>query len=148
VGCGGATGALNRGWQVAEAADDGGQELQRSSGKAWRSERRKRSRMGVRECKSESVGSSGMCFKSRRRHGERELLLASRRARGTRGDGGATWSGEKRASVGRVSGGRGAGGGTWREGGGQAQRETERGRGWRLKIGTCVQFFKNVGTPL
>jgi hypothetical protein len=76
VGCGGATGALTRGW---EAADDGGQELRRSSGEAWRSERRKRSRMGVRECKSESVGSSGMCFKSRRRHGEREQVRASRR---------------------------------------------------------------------
>jgi hypothetical protein len=51
VGCGVATGALNRGWDAAEAADDGGQELGRSSGEAWRSERRKRSRMGVRECK-------------------------------------------------------------------------------------------------
>jgi hypothetical protein len=66
VGCGGATGALNRGWEAAEVADDGGQELRRSSGEAWRAERRKRSRMGVRECKSESVGSSEMCFKSRR----------------------------------------------------------------------------------
>jgi hypothetical protein len=86
VGCGGATGALNHKWEVAEAADDGGQELWRSSSEAWRSERRKRSRMGVRMCKSESVGSSGMCFKSRRRHGEQELLLASRRALGARGD--------------------------------------------------------------
>jgi hypothetical protein len=51
-----------------------------------------------------------MCFKSRRRHSERELLLASRRACGAWGDGGATWSVEKRASAGRVSGGRGAGG--------------------------------------
>jgi hypothetical protein len=72
VVCGGATGALNRGWEAGGAADDGGQELRRSSGEAWRSERRKRSRMGVRECKSESVGSLGTCFKSRRRHGERE----------------------------------------------------------------------------
>jgi hypothetical protein len=99
--------------------------------------------MGVRECKSESVGSSGTCFKSRRRHGERELLLASRRVRGARGDGGATWGGEGRASAGRVSGGRGAGGARGAEksgagaagareaageGGGLAQRETERGR--------------------
>jgi hypothetical protein len=101
---------LNCRWEAAEAADDGGQELRRSSGEAWRSERRKRSRMGVRECKGESVGSLGTCFKSRRRHGERELLLASRWAHGTRDDSGATWSGEERASAGRVSGGRGAGG--------------------------------------
>jgi hypothetical protein len=99
--------------------------------------------MGVRECKSESVRSSGTCFKSRRKHSERELLLASRRARAARGDGGATWSGEERASAGRVSGGRGAGGARGAEkssagqlglgkaageGGGRAQRETERGR--------------------
>jgi hypothetical protein len=32
VGCGGAIGALDRGWEAAEAADDGGQELRRSSG--------------------------------------------------------------------------------------------------------------------
>jgi hypothetical protein len=35
----------------------------------------------VRECKSESVGSSGMYFKSRRKHGEREQVLASSVAR-------------------------------------------------------------------
>jgi hypothetical protein len=34
VGGGGATGALDRGWEVAEAADDGEQVLRRSSGKA------------------------------------------------------------------------------------------------------------------
>jgi hypothetical protein len=81
VGGSSATGALDSGWEAAEAADDGEQELRRSSSEAWHSERRKRSRMGVRECKSESVGSSGMCFKSRRRHSERELLLASSAAR-------------------------------------------------------------------
>jgi hypothetical protein len=32
VGCSDATGALDRGWEVAEAANDGGQELWRSSG--------------------------------------------------------------------------------------------------------------------
>jgi hypothetical protein len=99
---------------------------------------------------------------SRRRHGERELRLESRPARGAQGDGGATWSGEERASAGRVSGGcaggargaekSGAGqlglGKAAGEGGGQAQRETERGRGWRLKTGTCLQFFKNAGIPL
>jgi hypothetical protein len=95
---------------VAEAADDGESRQRRSSGEAWRSERRKRSRMGVHECKSESVRSLGTCFKLRRRHGERELLLTSQRARGAQGDGGTTWRGKERASAGRVSGGRGAGG--------------------------------------
>jgi hypothetical protein len=61
---------------VAEAAVDGEQELRRSSGKTSRSGRR-RSRMGVRECKSESVGSSGTYFKSRRRHDEGEQVLAN-----------------------------------------------------------------------
>jgi hypothetical protein len=70
MGCSGAIGALACGCRAAEVADDSGQELRRSSGEAWHSERRKRSRMGLRECKSESVGSSGTCFKSRRRHGE------------------------------------------------------------------------------
>jgi hypothetical protein len=74
---GGATGALDRGWEVVEAADDGEQELWWSSGKASRSGRRKRSKMGVCEWKSEFVGSLGMCFKSKRRHNGRELLLAS-----------------------------------------------------------------------
>jgi hypothetical protein len=78
VGCGGAVGALAGGCGAAKAADDGEPRQRRSSGEAWRSERRKRSRIGVRECKSESVGSSWTCFKLRRRHGERELLLASR----------------------------------------------------------------------
>jgi hypothetical protein len=76
-----------------------------------------------------------------------------RRACGTRDNGGATWSGEKRSSAGQVSGERGTGGARGAEkssagqlglekaageGGSQAQRETERGRGWRLKTGTCL----------
>jgi hypothetical protein len=32
VGCSGAIGVLDRGWEVVEAADDGGQEPRRSSG--------------------------------------------------------------------------------------------------------------------
>jgi hypothetical protein len=35
----------------------------------------------VREGKSESVGSSRTCFKSRKRHGKREQVLASLAAR-------------------------------------------------------------------
>jgi hypothetical protein len=131
VGCGGVVGALASGCRAAEAADDGEQELRRSSGEAWCSERRKRSRMGVRECKSASVGSSGTCFKSRRRHGERELLLASRWAHGARGDGGVTWRGEERASVGPVSDGRGVGGarGAEKSGAGQLRLGKAAGEG-------------------
>jgi hypothetical protein len=32
VGCAGAIGVLDRGWEAVEAVDDGGQELRRSSG--------------------------------------------------------------------------------------------------------------------
>jgi hypothetical protein len=81
VGGGDAAGVLDCGWEAAEAVDDGEQELRRSFGGASCSGRRKRSKMGVRECKSQSVGSSGMCFKSRRRHSEREQVLASSAAR-------------------------------------------------------------------
>jgi hypothetical protein len=70
VGCSGVVEALACGCGAAEAADDGEPRQRRSSGEAWRSERRKRSGMGVCECKSESMGSSGTCFKSRKRHSE------------------------------------------------------------------------------
>jgi hypothetical protein len=43
VDCGGATGALDHGWEVAKAADDGGQELLRSSGEGSRVEEERRS---------------------------------------------------------------------------------------------------------
>jgi hypothetical protein len=118
--------------------------------------------MGVCECKSESMGSSGTCFKSRRRHGERELLLASQRARGARGDGGATWRGEERASAGRVSGGRGVGGhvvrrraarGSWGSGKWPAKAAASRARGRAggtrgRRRRTGLEFLKNAGTSL
>jgi hypothetical protein len=68
VGGGGATGALDQGWEATEAADDGEQELRRSSDEASRSGRRKAMQMWVRECKRDCTGSLGMCFKSRRGH--------------------------------------------------------------------------------
>jgi hypothetical protein len=43
MGCSGATGALNRGWEAAEAADDGVQELRWSSSKGNRAEEGRRS---------------------------------------------------------------------------------------------------------
>jgi hypothetical protein len=42
VGGGGATGALDRGWEVAEAADDGEPRQRRSSGERTRAEEGKK----------------------------------------------------------------------------------------------------------
>jgi hypothetical protein len=134
----GATGALDQGWETAEAADDGEQELRRSSGGASCSGRRKAVEMQVRECKSEFMESSGTCFRSRRG------LRRARTAAGCvacSGGGGATWRGEDRASRGREAAGAGAGGHVARsraargqlelgkmagEGGGVGRREEQR----------------------
>jgi hypothetical protein len=43
VGCGGATGALDRGWEAAEAADDGEPRQRQSSGEGSRVEEERRS---------------------------------------------------------------------------------------------------------
>jgi hypothetical protein len=89
--------------------------------------------MGVRECKSEFVGSSGTCFKSRRRHGEREPLLASSAARVA-----ARAAAARRGGVGVVSrvvnGGRGAGGarGAEKSGAGQVELGNMAGKGGRV----------------
>jgi hypothetical protein len=107
VGGGSATGAVDRGREAAEAADDGGQELWRSSSKASRSGRRKRSKMGVCECNNEFVGSSGMYFKLKRRHDGRELLLASSAARVAARAVAARRGGVRRGQQRSESGGRG-----------------------------------------
>jgi hypothetical protein len=74
VGRCGAARALDQGW---EAAIDEKPGLRRGSGKVPCSGKLKAVEMHVCERKSESVGSSRMYFKLRRRHGGRELLLAS-----------------------------------------------------------------------
>jgi hypothetical protein len=79
VGRGGAGRALDWGWEAAEATVDGKPGLRRRSGEVGCSGKRKAVEMHVCERKSESVGSSRTYFKSRKRHGGRELLLASRR---------------------------------------------------------------------
>jgi hypothetical protein len=43
VGCGGAIGALDRGWEAVEAADDGEPRQQRSSGEGSQAEGERRS---------------------------------------------------------------------------------------------------------
>jgi hypothetical protein len=72
--------------------------------------------MWLRECKRECTGSSRMCFKSRRRHGEQELVLANRRRAWQLGVMAAQRGGARRgpARVGERR--RGCWGGTWRRG--------------------------------
>jgi hypothetical protein len=69
VGHGGAAGALNRGWEAAEAAVDDEPRLRRGSGEVESLGKRKTVEMHVCEHKSESVGSSRTCSRSRRSHG-------------------------------------------------------------------------------
>jgi hypothetical protein len=81
----------------------------------------------VREGKSEFTGSSGTCFKLRRRHGEREQVLASQREawrlRRRRRD----VEGRGEASGGRASGGRGR----WRARGAEGSYAGQLGLGKR-----------------
>jgi hypothetical protein len=67
VGGGGASRALDRGWEAAEAAVDGEPRLRRGSGEVESTGKRKAVEMHVCERKSESVGSSRTCSRSRRR---------------------------------------------------------------------------------
>jgi hypothetical protein len=69
VGRGGALGALDRGWEVAVAAVDGEPRQRRCSGGVWWSGKRNSVEMHLCERKRESVGSSRMCLRPRRRHG-------------------------------------------------------------------------------
>jgi hypothetical protein len=95
VDCCGAARALDRGWEVAEAAVNGEPRQRQGSDEAWSSGIKKAVQMWVREGESEYTGSSGTCFKSRRRHGEREQVLAADGVRGghgrSSGRGGAAW---------------------------------------------------------
>jgi hypothetical protein len=146
VGGGSASRALDQGWEAAAAAVDGEPRLRRGSDEVESSGKRKVVEMHVCECKSESVGSSRMCSRARRRHGHagadagnrqeawRLGAMAARRGEVGRGP---AWGGERR---------RGCWGGTWcrgkRRGGsrcsahgqrgqqGVRRRETERGD-WR-----------------
>jgi hypothetical protein len=79
VGHGGAARALDRGWEAVALAVDGEPRQRQGSSEVGCSGKRKAVEMHVCERKSESVGSSRTYFKSRKRHGGREVLLASRR---------------------------------------------------------------------
>jgi hypothetical protein len=69
VGGGGVSRALDRGWEAAEAAVDGEQELRRRSGEVESLGKEMAVEMQTRESKSECVGSFRMCSGSRRRFG-------------------------------------------------------------------------------
>jgi hypothetical protein len=69
VGGGDAAAVLDRGWEAAAAAVDGEPRQRRCSGEVWSSGERKALEMHARDGKSEFVGSSRTCFRSRRRHG-------------------------------------------------------------------------------
>jgi hypothetical protein len=97
----------------------------------------------VREGKIEFTRSSRTCFKSRRRHGEREQVLASRREAWRSRASPATWRGEEgpaeaRQAVGAALEGtwrrikrRGGswGSGKWPAGSGRVQRENKEREG-------------------
>jgi hypothetical protein len=143
VGRGDAARAMDRGWEAAEAAVDGEPRQRRGSGEVWSSGKRKAVEMHVCERKSEYGGSSRTYFKSRKRHGGRELLLASRRhawrlgrwrrnveQRGEGQHGVGSGGAGARAARGAEESGAGAAGSRHMagEGGGsRAERKTERG---------------------
>jgi hypothetical protein len=70
---------------MAWAADDGGQRLRRRSGEVQWLGKEMAVGMWVRERKRECIGSSRMCFKLRRGHSEREMVLVAGGVRGGRG---------------------------------------------------------------
>jgi hypothetical protein len=118
-----AAGVLDQGWGAVAAAVDGEPRQRRGSGEVWSSEKRKAVETQVREGKSEFVGSSRTCFKSRKRHHEREQVLASSAARVAAWATAARRGGARRGPA--EAGKRRAGcrSGTWRE-------ERKRGGSW------------------
>jgi hypothetical protein len=70
VGDGDAVCALDRGWEMAWAADDSGHRLQRRFGEVRWSGKEMAVGLWVRERKRECIGSSRMRFKLRRGHSE------------------------------------------------------------------------------
>jgi hypothetical protein len=109
VGCGSAARVLDRGWEAAAAAVDGEPRQRRGSGEAWSSGERKAVEMQARDSKSEFVGSSRTCFRSRRRHGRAGVAAGKPAARVEARAAAARCGGARRGQSGPGSGGRGAG---------------------------------------
>jgi hypothetical protein len=100
MGGGGASRALDRGWEAAAVAVDGEQELRRRSGGLESSRKREVSKMGVCKCKSKFTRSSRTCSGPEEGTVMREQLLPTGGVHGGSGGGGATWRGDDRASAG------------------------------------------------
>jgi hypothetical protein len=79
VGGGGASRALDWGWEAVEAAVNGKQELRRRSGEVESLGKRLVSKMGACKCKSKFTRSSRTCSGSRRRHGRESRSWRARR---------------------------------------------------------------------
>jgi hypothetical protein len=163
VGRDGAARALDRGWEAAAVAVDGEQELRWGSSEVGSSGERKVVEMQACDGQSEFIGSSWMCFRSRRGHSAREQLLASRRhawslgrrrrdvekrGEGQRGVGsGGAGAGAARGTEESGAGAAGARHMAGKGGGSRARAEQRRGTGGRRR-GTYLQFPKSAGTPL
>jgi hypothetical protein len=116
VSGGGPSRALDRGREAAAAAADGKPGLRLGSGEVESSGKRKAVKMHVCERKSESVGSSRMCSRSRRRHGHAGAAAGNRQVAWWLG---ATAARRGAARRGPARGGerrRGCWGGTWGRG--------------------------------
>jgi hypothetical protein len=127
VGGGGASRALDRGWEAAAAAVDRKPGLRRGSSEVESLGKRKAVKMHVCERKSESVGSSRTSSRSRRRHGRAGAAAGNRqeawRLRATAARCGAARRGPARGGEWR----HGCWGGTWR-GGSKCSAHGWRGR--------------------
>jgi hypothetical protein len=109
VGGGDAAGVLDRGWEAAAVVVDHEPRQRRCSGEVWSSGERKAVEIQARDGKSEFVGSSRTCFRSRRRHGHAGAAAGKPAAR-VEARAAAARRGEARRGQCRPgSGGRGAG---------------------------------------
>jgi hypothetical protein len=154
VGCSGALGALDRGWEAAAAAVDGEQKLRRRSGEV-ESSAKERGEQNVRAQVQEQVHEElqnvlGVHKKAWSR-GSRSWQAGGRC--GSSGGGGATWRSEERDSTGWGTAARALGRhvarreaargwpmlGTWPvKAAGVGRRENRGGGSWRYTMGTNV----------
>jgi hypothetical protein len=109
VGCDGAARVLDRGWEAVAAAVDGEPRQRRGSGEAWSSGERKAMEMQAHDGKSEFMGSSRTCFRSRRRYGHAGAAAGKPAAHVEARAAAARHGGARRGQCGPGSGERGAG---------------------------------------
>jgi hypothetical protein len=153
VGGGGASGALDRGWEAAEAADDGKPRQRRSSSESTRAEEGRRSNAAWGMGKKKVMRNSWASFQTRGGTARVKQLLASSAARvaaravegqgegqqrpGSGGCGAGGARGAENSGAGQLVLGKMAG-----EGSGVTGARQSRGRGWKLKTRTDMRFSK------